>query len=838
MTRMSVRRRKTLLAVAMGIILLPIAAFCVLWFTLPSVNDLHQRAQPPSTRILDRNGLLLYEIIDPRTGHHTPLSLDQIPLRMRQATIAVEDANFYANPGVDIVGIMRALWINVQGGEVIAGGSTITQQLARLLLLDPQERNQRTLLRKVRESLLAWQIAHRYSKDEVLQLYLNETYYGNLAYGIEAAAHTYFGRSASELDLAECALLAGLPQSPVAYDPFNDPDAARRRQGVVLDLMVKQGYLSETDASVAKQARLSYAPTPFQIRAPHFVTYVRHWLEDQFGTEMVTRGGLIVTTTLDLALNDSAQDIIRARLDQLQHPDDNSPGHNTNDSALVALDPHSGAIIAMVGSPNFFDAQISGAVNAAITLRQPGSAIKPVTYAAAFSHIPGFTAASPIMDVRTAFPTREGLPYVPSNYDGIHHGPISVRNALATSNNVAAVSVLQKVGLDRMLSLANDLGIHSFQSVDHYGLALTLGGGEVRLLELTAAYAAFANNGAAVLPYSVTRVVDASGDVLYTHHDNENPRQVIDPRIAWLVTDILADNSARSEAFGLNSVLRLDRPAAVKTGTTTDWRDNWTMGYTPDLVTGVWTGNADSEPMVRVSGVTGAGPIWHDFMMVAERGQPAKSFVQPPGLKEVTVCALSGMLPSPDCSHTRSEWFLAGTEPTQVDNWYQRVNIDVATGDLADSTTPHERIAERVAQALPAVVRDWAASQGWLLVDTDNKNTGDAAGVLTPHPCGTGGRPDCAPATIVQPDSGSIYQISRQLPRSVQKIPIEVRVDDMRVVRSDIVVDGTQVIASFTSSTYKGFWLLNPGDHSFMTRVYFSDGSMRVSPQTVIHVSE
>lgn len=838
MTQMSKRSRKILLVAVLGIILLPLAAFSVVWFTLPSVGDLHQRAQAPSTRILDRHGLLLYEIIDPRTGHHTPLPLDQIPLRLRQATIAVEDANFYTNPGVDIVGIIRALWINVQGGEVIAGGSTITQQLARLLLLDPDERNQRTLLRKVRESLLAWQIAQRYNKDEVLQLYLNETYYGNLAYGIEAAAHTYFGKSAAELDPAECALLAGLPQSPAIYDPFSDPDAAKRRQGVVLNLMVKQGYLSETDASAVRQARLSYAPTPFQIRAPHFVTYVRHWLEEQYGTEMVTRGGLIVTTTLDLALNESAQEIIRARLDQLQHPDDNSTGHNTNDSALVALDPHSGAIVAMVGSPDFFNPQISGAVNAAITLRQPGSAIKPVTYAAAFSHITGFTAASPIMDVRTAFPTKEELPYVPSNYDGIHHGPISVRSALATSNNVAAVSVLQKVGLDRMLNLANDLGIHSFQSVDHYGLALTLGGGEVRLLELTAGYAAFANYGVAVLPYSVTRVVDASGKVLYNHNDNENPRQVLDPRIAWLVTDILADNAARSEAFGLNSVLRLDRPAAVKTGTTTDWRDNWTMGYTPDLVTGVWTGNADSEPMVRISGVTGAGPIWHDFMMVAERGQPAKSFTQPPGLKQVTVCALSGLLPSPDCSHTRSEWFLAGTQPTQVDNWYQRVNIDVATGEIATSNTPRERIAERIGLELPAQVRDWAAGQGWLLVDTYTSAAGETAGVLTPHPCGAAGQPECAPATIVQPDGGSIYQISQQLPRSVQKIPLEIRVDDTHVVRSEVVVDGTQVIASFNTLIYKGFWLLIPGDHSFITRVYFSDGSSKVSAQTTIHVSE
>ena len=835
MMSISLRRRGILLIALASCLAVPVAILGALWFTLPSVNDLHQRAQAPSTRILDRNGLLLYEIIDPRTGHHTPLPFSQIPLRMRQAAIAAEDANFYSNPGVDIVGIIRALWINIQGGEVVAGGSTITQQLARLLLLDPQERNQRTLLRKIRESLLAWQISQRYSKDDVLALYLNETYYGNLAYGIEAAAHTYFGKSSSQLDLSECALLAGLLQSPVAYDPFIDPEAARQRQNVVLDLMVKQGYISESDAQIARQARLSYAPAPYPIRAPHFVTYVRHWLEDRFGTELVTRGGLIVTTTLDLSLNETAQDIIRARLEQLQSPNDNTGGHNTNDSALVALNPHTGAIIAMVGSPDFFNAQISGAVNAAVMLRQPGSAIKPVTYAAAFSHVPGFTAATPIMDVRTAFPTREGLPYVPSNYDGIHHGPISVRSALATSNNVAAVSVLQKVGLDRMLSLANELGIHSFRSVDEYGLALTLGGGEVRLLELTAAYGAFANSGVAILPYSVSRVVDSSGNVLYSHHDYEGQKQVLDPRIAWLITDILSDNAARSEAFGLNSVLRLDRPAAVKTGTTTDWRDNWTVGYIPDLVTGVWTGNADGEPMVRVSGVSGAGPIWHDFMIAATRGQVAQSFTQPPGLKQITVCALSGMLPSPDCTHTRSEWFVDGTEPTQIDNWYTRIKIDVATGEPATPSTPPERVSERVALALPDSVREWAARQGWLLADT---GTTVASPAMAQHSCGQAGQPECPPATIVQPDAGSIYQISRQLPRSVQKIPLEVRVDDTRVVRAEVIVDNTKIIASFDSGSYKGFWLLDGGDHSFLTKVYYADGSYKLSAPTRVHVNE
>lgn len=820
------RHNKILLVSVLCAVAIPLVALAILWFTLPSVDSLRAHAQAPSTMIYDRNGQLLYEIIDPRVGSHTPLRFEQFPLRLRQATIAVEDANFYSNPGVDIVGIARALWINVQGGEVLAGGSTITQQLARMLLLDPEERTQRTLLRKVRESLLAWQIARRYSKDEVLTLYLNEVYYGNLAYGVEAAAQIYFDKPVSQLDLAECALLAGLPQSPVAYDPYNEAEAASKRQTVVLDLMVKEGMLTTDEASVAKQSRLSYAPARFPIYAPHFVSYVRHWLEERFGAEMLTRGGLVVSTTLDLSLNDTAQDVIQARLEQLQSPSVNSPAHNTNNAALVALDPHTGAIVAMVGSPDYFDAQISGAVNAAVALRQPGSAIKPITYAAALSNVPNFTAATPIMDVRTSFPTREGLPYVPENYDRQHYGPISVREALATSNNVAAVKILQMVGLDGMLNLANNLGIHSFRSVDSYGLSLTLGGGEVRLLELTAAFAAFDNGGVRVDPYAISRISDQDGQVLYAHDKPEPQKPVVDPRVAWLITNILSDNAARASQFGENSVLRLTYPAAVKTGTTTDWRDNWTVGYTPDLVTGVWTGNANSEPMIRISGVTGAGPIWHDFMELALRGQPARKFSMPEGIVPVTVCALSGMLPSANCPHTRTEWFIKGTEPTQADNWYIHQKIDVSTGKLATASTPPALVAERVMIQLPAEARAWATEQGWPVALLQNQADADCDGE------------PCAAIVINQPDQGSIYRISTQLPRAVQKVPLEVNVNDARVEHVEVILDGATIIAQFSGSSYNGFWPLEPGDHQFVARATMRDGTQQESEPVTIHVVE
>jgi membrane carboxypeptidase/penicillin-binding protein len=470
----------------------------------------------------------------------------------------------------------------------------------------------------------------------------------------------------------------------------------------------------------------------------------------------------------------------------------------------------------MVGSPDYFNAQISGAVNVAVALRQPGSAIKPVTYAAAFTHVPGFTAATPIIDVRTAFPTKEGLPYVPGNYDGQHYGPISVREALATSNNVAAVRVLQMVGLDQMLDLANSLGIHTFGSVDSYGLALTLGGGEVRLLELTAAYAAFDHGGIRVDPFAVARVMDQSGQVLYEHNQPEPSTPIIDPRIAWLITSILSDNAARAAEFGENSVLRLSRPAAVKTGTTTDWRDNWTIGFTPDLVTGVWAGNANSEPMIRISGVTGAGPIWHDFMETALRGKPMRNFSMPDGIVQVTVCALSGMLPTPDCPHTRTEWFAKGTEPAQVDNWYVRQQIDTATGKLADASTPPERVANHVMINLPPEARAWAREQGWP-VALDNQSMGT--------PCGGTSQQECVPVTIAQPDTGSIYRISKQLPLDVQRVPLEVVVNDTRVVRTQVIVDDESVLAEFSGLSYSGFWPIQPGDHQFIARAYLRDGT-------------
>ena len=538
-------------------LLVCLAAGLWLFADLPSPEDLDRYTTAPSSKIYDRYGRLLFEMPPAYAGFHSPLTLEEIPLALRQATVATEDASFYLNPGFDPVGVMRALWWNFRGGEVVMGGSTITQQLARLLLLSPEERSERTVARKLREIMLAVQLTQCYTKDEILTFYLNEIYYGSMAYGVEAAAQAYFGKSASELDLAECALLAGLPQSPVAYNPLENLGAAKTRQSVVLGLMASEGYITAEQAALAEAEPLYFASVPFSIRAPHFVMYVRAQLERTLGRERLEAGGLRVVTTLDVDLNEAARDSMRYRLELLSTceklPDACPPGgHNVRNAALVALDPQTGQILAMVGSPDYFSARIAGAVNGVTALRQPGSSIKPLTYAAAFED-GTLTPASVLLDERTAFVTREGTPYVPLNYDLRFRGAVRVREALASSYNVPAVKTLELIGVERMAGLARRLGITTFDDVDRMGLALALGGGEVRLLEESAAYAAFANGGFRVTPVAVLRVEDAAGQVLVSESSGIGP-QVLDPRVAYLITDILSDDQARMPSFGEGSV--------------------------------------------------------------------------------------------------------------------------------------------------------------------------------------------------------------------------------------------------------------------------------------------
>jgi len=621
---------------------------------LPGPDELQNRAASfQSTLIYARNGELLYELLDPHGGRRIKVPLDQISPLLIRATIATEDRDFYEHPGFDPIAITRAIWQNIREGEAVSGASTITQQLARALLLSDEERAQRTLSRKIKEIVLAAELTRRYSKDQILEFYLNEIYYGNLAYGIQAAAQTYFQKDAKDLTLAEASLLAGLPQAPAIYDPFTNPDAALGRQEQVLALMAENGDISQAEAEAAAQEMRNRIPTlrPPRIdaRAPHFVNYVRQVLEEQFGAQEIYRSGLRVKTSLDLRLQTLAEEVVRAHVDAL------AERHVTN-GALVAIDPHTGEILAMVGSKDFSDPSIDGQVNVALRPRQPGSAIKPLTYLKAFEM--GWTPATLLWDLPTTFPAFPE-PYRPKNYDGKFHGPQSLRSALANSYNIPAVKALQFIGIDNLKEIAARLGITTLTRPD-YGLSLTLGGGEVTLLELTGAYAALANQGVRIPPTPILEITNSEGQVLWRHEPQGE--QVLRPQHAYLMTGILSDNAARAPAFGEHSPLLLSRPAAAKTGTTNDTRDNWTVGYTPELVAGVWVGNSDNTPMANVSGITGAAPIWHDFMEGALAGRAPVEFAVPEGVVEMEVCADNGAQPNA-CPQRKKEVFAADQPP-------------------------------------------------------------------------------------------------------------------------------------------------------------------------------
>lgn len=785
-----------------------------LFAELPSVDSLPQTFMTPSVRITDRNGRLLYELIPTEGGRNTVLSMDNLPQCLKDATIAVEDKNFYTNPGIDATGIARALWINIKGGETIAGGSTITQQVSRNLLLSQDERTQRTLRRKLREAILAWQMTRKFSKDEILALYLNQINYGGMAYGVEAASQTYFGKSASDLLLPECALIAGLPQAPGVYNPFTNPELAKERQIIVLGLMEKQGHITHEERVSAESTPLSYNPTPYPIEAPHFIWIIKDQIDSLIAEEILSADqSLVVRTTLDLDAQHLAEEIVKRRIEGFQD-EATALSQNVNNAALIALDPQSGEILALVGSVDFFDESIHGALDMAISPRQTGSAFKPFIYALALdpNRPMGWTPATPIFDVSTTFTIRDGTPYTPINYDESEHGPVSVRTALGSSLNIPAVKTLQAVGIQDTIQLAHQLGITSLSEAGRYDLSLALGGGQISLLELSTAYTALANNGYFRGNTSILDIHDADGHLLLTPEQNP-PRQILDPRVAWLISDILSDDSARAIGFGPNSTLKLDRTTAVKTGTTTNFHDNWTIGYTPDLLVGVWVGNSGYEAMHNVTGLTGAAPIWHEVMRGLLQGRPDQPFERPDGLAQVEVCDLSGLLPTPACQRTRMEWFITGTEPTQTDSTYQQVWVDTLTNSLANDATPAERRRSINVLNLPVEVQAWAREQGLSLL-ADYSQTALDSGGMPPQL-----REQAPESTnenqlvLLSPPSNTTYRIDPNFDIALQQLQIEVAVGS-GISQVTIFVDGT-TLTTVSSPPYQAWWTLSAGEHRF-----------------------
>jgi penicillin-binding protein 1C len=687
---------------------------------LPDPRDIETKQENfETTKIYDRTGkVLLYEIFDPRLGDRQYVTLDQIPKACIDATVALEDKGFWQNPGFDLEGILRALWQNVQG-STIQGGSSITQQLIKNIIIEPEERVQRSYGRKIKEVILSAEITRRYEKKQILEWYLNTNHYGNLAYGIQAAARVYFQKSVSELGLPECSMLAPIPQFP-ALNPIDNPQEAKQRQGLVLDAMVRNGYITQAEADKASGQALVIKPVQerFDILAPHFSIYVRKQLEDMFGTDLVYRGGLKVYTTLDLDLNNEAERIAREHVNKLM-----SEGHNASNACVVVLRTKTGEILAMVGSIDYWNKDIDGNVNVctADPGRQPGSSFKPFNYATAFAQ-KTLTPATLVMDVRRSFPDPPNPPYVPEDYDRKYHGPVRLRQALACSYNIPAVWVLQQAGVRNVINTAHRMGISTLNG-DFYGLALTLGGGEVKPLDMAYAFSVFGNMGVmagqpvpperqragqrTLEPVSILRVQDAAGNILWQYTRPET-QQVLDPALAYMMTDILSDNDARTPAFGRNSPLFFkDRRVAAKTGTTNDFKDNWTIGFTPQVAAAVWVGNNNNEPMEDVTGLTGAAPIWHEVMVYALRGQPEEWYLRPPGIIDVRVDATSGLLPTPYSPRTITEMFLEGSQPTTPDNVHQAFRINRETGKLATVYTPPQLVEEKVYEVYPPEAADW-----------------------------------------------------------------------------------------------------------------------------------
>ncbi len=640
--------------------------------------DQVRRTTGISTIIYDRYGEPLYDIY--KEQNRIPIELNEMPEYLKQATIAIEDKDFYKHQGFSLKGIFRAFF-NILLKRRLEGGSTLTQQLVKNALLT----SERTLPRKIKEFILSVEIERRYSKDEILQLYLNEVPYGGTAVGIEVAAQTYFGKHAKDLNLTEAVILAGMPQRPSYYSPYTgNPKAYIDRAKEVTRRMREDGYLTKEQEEAVNQVlpHVVFKPAGSTLlKAPHFVMYVREKLIERFGEKLVEEGGLRVYTTLDFGLQEKAQAIVKEEVEKAK-------SLKVGNGAVVALDPKTGEILVMVGSKDYFAQDYDGNFNVTTSLRQPGSAIKPITYLTAFKK--GFTPASLIMDVETHFPAGTDKPdYVPKNYDLKYRGPMQLRYALGNSINVVAVKLLAYVGVKEMLTTAYNMGLTTLEptneNVNKFGLAITLGGGEVRLLDLTNAFGVLASGGILHEPLAILKVTDSKGKVLFEQKKTSG-RRVVAEDDCFLVSDILADNNARKEVFGLNSWLNIPGyQVAVKTGTTDDKRDNWTVGYTPSFVLGVWVGNNDNSPMdpKLASGVSGAAVIWHRLMKEALKNLPKEEFKKPDNIIEMEIDAFGGGLPKAGYP-TRKEYFKKGTEPTKEASIYQKLKISKETGQLAN----------------------------------------------------------------------------------------------------------------------------------------------------------
>ncbi|QQG44797.1 MAG: penicillin-binding protein [Candidatus Roizmanbacteria bacterium] len=697
---------KFLLATVVPLLGFLIFIYFFIFYNLPSPSKLKDyRSTPLSTHIYDRNGKLLYEVY--KDENRTPVKLKDLPPYIAKATIAIEDKDFYRHGGISFIsGIFRAIKDTILKKN-LQGGSTLTQQLIKSALLTPE----RTIQRKIKEIILAIWAERMYTKDQILEMYLNQVAYGGSSYGIEEATRTYFGKQAKELTLDEAALLAGLPQAPSLYSPHYNPDIAKTRRNEVLKKMKEQKYMDEKKRKEQSAKPVTVVPPKINIKAPHFVFYVKSLLEEKYDVDQIEQGGLRVYTTLDLDIQEQAEKILKEEIEKLE-------GLNVSNGAVLVTRPTTGEILAMVGSQDYF-ATPSGAFNVTTSLRQPGSAIKPINYAIGIDR-QLVTPATVFLDAKTCFKSIP-QPYCPVNYDGIFHGPVQLRFALGSSYNVPAVKMLAINGVDNFVASSSAFTITSFKDPQRYGLALTLGGGEVRMTELAQAFSAFSNRGKPRTLNAILDVQDKIGKKLYEFKDFNFVKDIHKPLIypnflaipgkksisvetSFLISHILLDNNARAQAFGSSSFLVIPKKAvSVKTGTTDDKKDNWTIGYTPNFLTAVWVGNNDGSPMNQylTSGITGAAPIWNKIMNYILKDQPDLWPIMPDTIIGKQVCNDTGKLASKDqegkenCS-SRFEYFIKGTEDKQsVTVKREPVPVNKNTDKLAQPGEPDIEMKEK-----------------------------------------------------------------------------------------------------------------------------------------------
>lgn len=646
------------------------------------------KSMPMSTHIYDRNGKLIYEFY--KDQNRTKVNINNLPKYMAQATVAVEDKDFYRHQGVSLIsGILRAVKDMIIQRDNIQGGSTLTQQLVKSALLSPE----RTIKRKIKEIILALWTEKIFTKNQILEMYLNQVPYGGESYGIEEAAKKFFGKSSKDLNLAEAATLAGLPQAPSLYSPYSNPDLTIKRRNEVLKAMYQQKYINKKTYDTALATKMTFKPIENNIKAPHFVFYIKSRLEEMYGAKTVEEGGLSVTTTLDLNIQEEAEKILKEELEKIKDLD-------VSNGAVLVTRPSTGEILAMVGSVDYF-ASPSGAFNVTTALRQPGSSIKPINYAIGIDR-KLVTPATVFLDTPTCF-TAPGQPkgYCPVNYDGKFHGPTQLRFALGNSYNIPAVKMLALNGVEDFIASASAFTITSFKDPKNYGLSLTLGGGEVTMVEMAQAFSAFANRGVPRKVNSVLDIKDKFGNNLYQFKDSNyikdlkkpleypnflaiNGKQVISPETAFLISHILLDDNARSAAFGTSSYLAVPGHAvSVKTGTTDDKKDNWTIGYTPNFLTAVWVGNNDNKPMnpYLTSGITGAAPIWNKIMTYILKGQPDLWPIKSDDIVGKQVCWDTGGVANKDNEgkencQSRFEYFIKGTENQNPSVFKMNVSVN------------------------------------------------------------------------------------------------------------------------------------------------------------------